>query len=149
VLRQVPYQYQQRDRLRSDAVQLIRSCHTLVPQTGNFSGNGRSVTLFYLYGVLPITYSGNTYNIPVTIYFDPPYPRQPPRCFVTPTAGMALKSQHPNVDQGGMVYLPYLSSWSESSSTLPELVRLLTFAFGEQPPVYSTAAAGAGARFSG
>ncbi|CAJ1421335.1 unnamed protein product, partial [Effrenium voratum] len=101
----------------------------------------REVALFYLYGVLPISYHGNTYNIPVTIYFDPPYPQQPPRCFVTPTSGMALKPNHSHVDAGGMIYLPYLSSWSERSSTLPEMVQHMTSSFSSSPPVYSTTTA--------
>lgn len=138
VLRQVPYQYQNKARLRQDVAGLLQSCRTLQPQTNSFSGGGRTVTLFYLYGVVPITYQGSTYNIPVTIYFDPPYPKQPPRCFVTPTAGMALKQNHQSVDSGGMVYSPFLSSWSETSSTLPQLVKSLAESFSSSPPVYST-----------
>jgi len=134
----VPYQYQNKNRLKSDVASLLQSCRTLQPQLGNFSGGGRSVTLFYLYGVLPINYSGSTYNIPVTIYFDPPYPRQPPRCFVTPTTGMALKTSHANVDAGGMVYVPYLAEWNESRSTIPELIGILSSTFAAAPPVYAT-----------
>lgn len=141
VLQKVPYQYQNKQRLRNDVAELLRSFKTLQPNTGTFSGGTRTVTLFYLYGVLPISYHGNTYNIPVTIYFDPPYPKQPPRCFVTPTAGMALKPNHSNVDAGGMVYLPYLSSWSETASTLPQLVSAMTQSFSSAPPVYSTTTA--------
>merc|ERR1740116_707156 len=97
--------------------------------------------LLYLHGVIPITYSGATYNIPVTIYFDPPYPSQPPRCFVTPTAGMALKTGHPHVDTGGMIYLPYLNAWSSHRSTLPDLLTIIASTFSSQPPVYSPAGA--------
>lgn len=140
VLRQVPYQYQNKERLRQDVSALLRTCSTLTPQTGTFAGQGRQVTLFHLYGVLPITYNGATYNIPVTMYFDPPYPKQPPRCFVTPTSGMELKKSHPHVDQGGMIYIPYLSSWNERSSSLTELVTFLKSIFSIQPPVHSTAA---------
>eukprot|EP00435_Cladocopium_sp_Y103_P022302 s1286_g5.t1 len=42
VLRQVPYQYQHKNRLRSDVAQLLQSCKTLQPQTGTFSGGARS-----------------------------------------------------------------------------------------------------------
>jgi len=138
VLREVPYQYQNKSRLRSDVAQLLQTCKTLQPQTGTFQGSGRQVHLFYLYGVVPITYHGSTYNIPVTIYFDPPYPKQPPRCFVTPTAGMALKPNHNHVDGGGMVYLPYLQNWSESTSQLPQLVSTMASVFSTSPPVHST-----------
>jgi len=106
---------------------------------GSFSNGGRSVELFYLYGVLPIAYKGAEYNVPVTLYFDHAYPKQPPRCFVTPTPGMALKAGHQSVDEGGMVHVPYLTSWKEKTSTLTELVTLVTSAFSAAPPVYATA----------
>lgn len=142
VMRHLPNTYQDRPRLRNDITQLMQNVPSLTPEHGTFSGGGRTVTLFYLAGVLPISYGGSTYNIPVTIYFDPPYPRQAPRCFVTPTTGMALKSGHPNVDQGGMIYMPYLSTWSTNGqSTLAELMTVIASAFSAQPPVYSTAAA--------
>eukprot|EP00406_Dinophysis_acuminata_P010780 CAMPEP_0179223594 /NCGR_PEP_ID=MMETSP0797-20121207/7324_1 /TAXON_ID=47934 /ORGANISM="Dinophysis acuminata, Strain DAEP01" /LENGTH=167 /DNA_ID=CAMNT_0020930487 /DNA_START=96 /DNA_END=595 /DNA_ORIENTATION=- len=140
VFRNVPYEYSNRERLRSDVTSLLRICSTLQPNSETFSGGGRSMRLFYLYGVLPITYKNATFNIPVTIYFDTPYPKQAPRCFVTPTAGMALKKAHPHVDQGGMIYVPYLASWNERSSALTELIGVLTSVFSSAPPVYATMA---------
>jgi ESCRT-I complex subunit TSG101 len=141
VMRRLPNEYQNRQRLQQDLTGLLSTYQSLSPDTNTFSGQGRTVTLFYLSGVIPISYSGSTYNIPVTIYFDPPYPNQPPRCFVTPSAGMALKPNHPNVDNGGMVYLPYLSSWNSRSSSLTELVQTIASAFSAAPPVHSTASA--------
>lgn len=140
-LRKVPYQYAQQQRLRGDVAALLQECSSLKPGADTFSANGRQVKLFYLYGVLPITYSGNTYNIPVTIYFDPPYPVQGPRCFVTPTAGMAIKPNHGSVDAGGMIYIPYLTSWTSQGSNLRELITVLTSIFSSAPPVYSTGSA--------
>lgn len=141
VLRSLPYQYQFPQRLRDDVSALLNRCNTLQPSQQTFSGQGRQQTLFYLSGVLPIGFGGATYNIPVTIYFDPPYPRQPPRCFVTPTNGMALKTGHANVDQGGMIYMPYLSNWNERSSTLADLMATISSVFSQAPPVYSTSTA--------
>lgn len=140
-LQKVPYQYAQLQRLRGDVANLLGECSSLKPGAETFSANGRQVKLFYLYGVLPITYGGNTYNIPVTIYFDPPYPAQGPRCFVTPTAGMAIKPNHSNVDAGGMIYMPYLSSWTPQGSNLCELITILTSIFSSAPPVHSTGSA--------
>jgi len=140
VLSQLPPRYSDKRRLRNDVAALLRQCQTLQPVVGTFSGNGRQVCLFYLHGVLPINYNGAAYNIPVTIYFDDHYPRGPPRCFVTPSKGMALKPQHSMVDSGGMVYLPYLSNWNQHSS-LTELTGLITSAFSSAPPVYATAQA--------
>jgi len=141
VMRRLPNQYQDKARLRSDIINLFQSCASLTPEHGTFSGSGRTVTLLYLAGVIPISYGGSTYNIPVTIYFDPPYPRTAPRCFVTPTEGMALKQNHPNVDQGGMIYLPYLSTWAPNTSTLSELMTFVASAFSSNPPVYAKSAA--------
>jgi len=139
VLNQTRAEYHNRERLRTDVASLLRACHTLQPRSGSFSNGGRSVELFYLYGVLPIAYKGAEYNVPVTLYFDHAYPKQPPRCFVTPTPGMALKAGHQHVDEGGMVHVPYLTSWREKTSTLTELVTLVTSAFSVAPPVYATA----------
>jgi len=139
-LNQTRAEYQNRERLRTDVASLLRACHTLQPRSGSFSNGGRSVELFYLYGVLPIAYKGAEYNVPVTVYFDQAYPMAPPRCFVTPTPGMALKAGHQHVDEGGMVHVPYLTSWKEKTSTLTELVALVTSAFSAAPPVYATAA---------
>mmetsp|Transcript_111562 Transcript_111562/g.360086 ORF Transcript_111562/g.360086 Transcript_111562/m.360086 type:complete len:348 (+) Transcript_111562:44-1087(+) len=144
VLTQTRAEYQNRERLRSDVASLLQACHTLQPRSGSFSNGGRTVELFYLYGVLPITYKGVEYNVPVTVYFDQPYPKHPPRCFVTPTPGMALRAGHQHVDEGGMIHVPYLTSWKERSSTLTELLAIVTAAFSLAPPVYSTAAARSG-----
>lgn len=141
-LRQTRADYQSRERLRGDVADLLRECHTLQPRSGSFSSSGRTVELFYLYGVLPISYKGAEYNVPVTLYFDTPYPKQPPRCFVTPSPGMALRKGHQHVDEGGMIHLPYLSSWKERTSTLTELISLMISAFSVAPPVYSTGSAG-------
>eukprot|EP00930_Biecheleria_cincta_P051113 TRINITY_DN36271_c0_g1_i1.p1 TRINITY_DN36271_c0_g1~~TRINITY_DN36271_c0_g1_i1.p1 ORF type:complete len:361 (-),score=67.03 TRINITY_DN36271_c0_g1_i1:62-1144(-) len=140
-LAKVPYQYAHQQRLRGDVAALLQDCSTLKPGAETFSANGRQVKLFYLYGVLPITYRGNAYNIPVTIYFDPPYPAQGPRCFVTPTTGMAIKPNHSSVDAGGMIYVPYLSSWTSQGSNLRELIAILTSIFSSDPPVHSTGSA--------
>ena len=137
----IPYQYSNAQRLRTDVSDLLRQFTHLRPQIGTFDGQGRSVTLFYLHGTVPITYRGNSYNIPMTVYFDPPYPDQPPRCFVSPTAGMSVKPGHNNVDQNGMVYLPYLHTWDSRRSTLVELLTICASAFSENPPVYSGPAA--------
>lgn len=52
---------------------------------------------------------------------------------------MVIKPNHRHVDTQGLVYLPYLHSWTPASSTLQELVSVLCSVFGQNPPVYSTA----------
>jgi len=136
VLKEVRTCYQDYDKLRSDLRALVRDVATLAPHVGTFSGGGKTATLFYLYGVVPVSYKGNSYNIPVTFYFDPPYPKTAPRCFVTPTKNMVLSSGHPQVDQGGMIYMPYLSNWDRSSN-LHVLVTKITSVFESRSPVYA------------
>lgn len=136
--RNLPYSYQARDRLYNDVQMLLQHIPSLRPEVSTFGSGPKSVQLFHLCGTVPITFSGATYNIPVTLYFDPPYPNSAPRCFVTPSEGMALKSGHQNVDQGGMIYMPYLSSWDPRSSSLQQLVQAIQQAFSISPPVYST-----------
>jgi ESCRT-I complex subunit TSG101 len=86
-------------------------------------------------------YHGATYNIPITIYFDPPYPNVPPRIFVTPTNDMIIKPNHRCVDGNGRVYLPQLSQWNAYRSSLVEVVGILSSTFSAEPPVNSVAAA--------
>lgn len=143
VLKQLPREYQNQPRLRHDVATLLKTCSTLQPQVASFSAGGRCATFFYLSGVLPIAYDGSTYNIPVTIYFDPPYPTVAPRCFVTPTSGMAFKQGHQYVDSGGMVYVPALSNWNQRASSLYDLVASMTRVFSESPPVYALASGAA------
>ncbi|KAF4701793.1 hypothetical protein FOZ63_014234, partial [Perkinsus olseni] len=112
-------------RLRQDITSLLQTIQSLRPNVGVFGSGRNQVQLFYLYGTVPIVFSGATYNIPMTVYFDPPYPSVPPRCFVSPTAGMSIKPRHQHVDHNGMVYLPYLNTWSPYSSTLPELITII------------------------
>uniref|UniRef100_A0A0G4FG61 UEV domain-containing protein n=1 Tax=Chromera velia CCMP2878 TaxID=1169474 RepID=A0A0G4FG61_9ALVE len=129
--------YQDVARLRRDVESLLAQMASLKPNVGSFNSNGRQVTLFYLYGTIPIWFSGNQYNIPVTVYFDPPYPTQGPRCFVTPTPTMKIKPRHKHVDQRGMIYLPYLSSWNQHTSSLTELTTMISSTFSSDPPVYA------------
>lgn len=131
-----PYAYKGRDRLKSDVVFLFQNQKTLVPEVKTFKHGTQRVQLFFLYGVLPINWKGNEYNIPVTMYFDPPYPDTSPRCFVTPAKGMSIPPNHPNVDQTGMCYCGYLSSWNPGRSNLVDLVQELVRHFAALPPVF-------------
>lgn len=129
-------------RLRQDMQSLLHHSSTLRPNVGVFQSNAGSITLFFLSGVVPITYGGNNYNIPVTIYVDPPYPNQPPRVFVTPTADMVIKPNHRCVDMNGRVFLPQLTHWNPYSSSLVEILGILASMFSAEPPVNAIRGAG-------
>eukprot|EP00451_Oxyrrhis_marina_P016957 CAMPEP_0204315026 /NCGR_PEP_ID=MMETSP0469-20131031/4577_1 /ASSEMBLY_ACC=CAM_ASM_000384 /TAXON_ID=2969 /ORGANISM="Oxyrrhis marina" /LENGTH=543 /DNA_ID=CAMNT_0051295611 /DNA_START=1 /DNA_END=1632 /DNA_ORIENTATION=+ len=93
-----------------------------------------------LSGTVPINYRGAQYNIPVTLYLDPPYPSTPPRVFVTPTGDMGIKDKHPAVGDHGMIWLSYLDEWrplDRDNSNLVELVTIIIGEFSKRPPVYA------------
>lgn len=132
----VPF-YQNTPRLRQDMQTLFYNCSSLRPHVGSFQSPTGTIVLFYLSGVVPITFNGANYNIPVTIYIDPPYPNQPPRVFVTPTADMQIKANHKSVDTNGRVYLPELTRWNPYSSTLVSIIGILSSVFSAEPPVHA------------
>uniref|UniRef100_A0A1B6CLS7 UEV domain-containing protein n=1 Tax=Clastoptera arizonana TaxID=38151 RepID=A0A1B6CLS7_9HEMI len=97
--------------------------------------NGISKELVFVRGVIPVTYEGNIYNIPVCIYLMDTHPSNAPMCYVKPTADMQIKvSQY--VDHIGRIYLPYLHDWSWKSDLLG-LIQVMICTFGEKPPVYA------------
>lgn len=135
-LARIPF-YHNVPRIRQDMSALFYNCPTLRPNVGSFQASTGMITLFYLSGVVPITYGGANYNIPITMYFDPPYPNQPPRVFVTPTNDMVIKQNHRSVDVNGRVYLPVLTSWNAYNSSLVTVVANLSQVFSQEPPVHA------------
>jgi len=129
--------YQDRHRLQQDVNELLASHRAnLKPQVQRF---GHAV-LCMLSGTVPINYRGAQYNIPVTLYLDPPYPSTPPRVFVTPTGDMGIKDKHPAVGDHGMIWLSYLDEWrplDRDNSNLVELVTIIIGEFSKRPPVYA------------
>jgi len=101
--------------------------------------------LLTLSGTVPITYKGSTYNIPVDLYIPLSYPVSSPRVYVRPTPTMSIKPNHKHVDSEGLLYTPYLSSWTPSTRpNLDSLVREIRDIFGSEPPVYATPTPGGG-----
>ncbi len=129
--------YQNLPKLRADCQNIFYNITTLRPAVDMFKTPNGNVTLFFLTGVVRITYSGANYNIPVTIFFDPPYPVQPPRVFVTPTSDMVIKPRHRCVDTNGRVTIPQLTNWNPYQSNLIEVVGILSSIFSAEPPVNS------------
>jgi hypothetical protein len=67
--------------------------------------------LVNLSGTIPVTYKGNTYNIPICIWLIDTHPKNAPICYVKPTSDMSIKASI-FVDQNGKIYLPYLHDWA-------------------------------------
>ena len=58
-----------------------------------------------------LSFSGNNYNIPLTIVLPSNYPSSPPMLTVKPTANMSIAPNHPNLDPNGNVRHEYLTDW--------------------------------------
>ncbi|CAO2632659.1 Ubiquitin-conjugating enzyme E2 variant 3, partial [Lemmus lemmus] len=87
-------------------------------------------------GTIPVTYQGNTYNIPIRFWILDSYPFAPPICFLKPTASMEI-SVGKHVDAKGRIYLPYLQNWSHPKSVIVGLIKEMIAKFEEELPLYS------------
>ncbi|MES1915517.1 MAG: hypothetical protein MHM6MM_007446 [Cercozoa sp. M6MM] len=123
---------------------LLQNVQSLAPRRRAYTfPNGQVVHMLQVFGTVPITFQGNTYNIPVEIWFPPRFPYAPPMCYVVPTANMSIKARHRHVDTQGLIFLPYLSNWNARSSLI-ELVTMISSVFSADPPVYSKPPSGGG-----
>jgi ESCRT-I complex subunit TSG101 len=84
--------------------------------------DGRTQLLLCLHGVLPISFRGASYNIPIAVWVTKEYPRQPPIVYVVPTQDMLVRpSKH--VDVSGQCKIEYIQHWEKKSevSSLTEI----------------------------
>ncbi|KAL8595359.1 hypothetical protein ACOMHN_020112 [Nucella lapillus] len=98
--------------------------------------DGTSQHLVQLGGTIPVSYKGNTYNIPVQLWIMESHPYNPPMVYVRPTSTMQIKSGH-YVDMNGKVDMPFLREWKWPKSDLMGLLEILVITFGEECPVFS------------
>lgn len=137
VLKQYLTKYRHRDYTCREVINLIQVYRSLTFRLEGFVfNNGTRKDLLNLEGTIPVNYKGTFYNIPVCIWLMDTHPQNAPLCFVKPTPDMSIKVSR-YVDTNGKVYLPYLHEWSQTGSTLQQLIQCMITAFGEIPPVYS------------
>lgn len=75
--------------------------------------NGTPSLLLHLVGTLPVSFRGNSYNIPIDTWIPSTYPLEAPIVYVTPTPDMVVRSgQHVTLE--GRVYHHYLAHWHET-----------------------------------
>uniref|UniRef100_A0A7S1ZAS4 UEV domain-containing protein n=1 Tax=Ditylum brightwellii TaxID=49249 RepID=A0A7S1ZAS4_9STRA len=137
--------YSDPPRVVRDSANLLSSpsgCN-LQPSTSSLYENDGNYTpaVLLFSGTVAMIYKGNTYNIPVDMYLPPGYPVRAPVCFVRPVAGMEIKSKHKHVGSDGMIYAPYLNSWTPHGCSLAALTRIMSNIFSASPPVFSKPAA--------
>ncbi|XP_036068417.1 tumor susceptibility gene 101 protein isoform X2 [Oryzias melastigma] len=96
--------------------------------------DGTAKTLMSLTGTIPVTFSGNLYNIPVCVWIKERYPQAAPICYVKPTPEMMMVRRG-FLSGDGQVILPYLKEWKKGDCDLIGLLQVMVAVFGEFPPV--------------
>ncbi|RZC36857.1 tumor susceptibility gene 101 protein [Asbolus verrucosus] len=136
-LRQWLSKYHNPDVALRDILSVVSHYQGLVPVQETYMFNdGTPMDLVNLNGTIPVSYKGNTYNIPICIWLIDTHPKNAPICYVKPTSDMSIKPSI-FVDQNGKVYLPYLHDWAPGSSELLGLIQVMIVTFGDQPPVFA------------
>lgn len=80
--------------------------------------DGRTQLLLCLHGLLPISFRGASYNIPIAVWLSREYPQQPPIAYVVPTNDMLVRPG-PEMDVSGKCQLQYLLSWDRKPEVRP------------------------------
>ncbi|KAM6461260.1 tumor susceptibility gene 101 protein isoform X2 [Python bivittatus] len=136
-LKKMLIKYKYRDLAVQETVNVTGQYKDLKPVMDSYVFNdGSSRELMSLTGTIPVSYRGNTYNIPICLWLLDTYPFNPPICFVKPTSSMTIKTGK-HVDANGRIYLPYLHEWKHPQSDLIGLIQVMIVVFGEEPPVFS------------
>ncbi|XP_038620736.1 tumor susceptibility gene 101 protein isoform X3 [Tachyglossus aculeatus] len=136
-LKKMLFKYKYRDLTLREIVNVITLYKDLKPLLDAYVFNdGNSRELMSLTGTIPVSYRGNTYNIPICLWLLDSYPYNPPICFVKPTSSMTIKTGK-HVDANGKIYLPYLHEWKHPQSDLLGLIQVMIVVFGDEPPVFS------------
>lgn len=133
--------YKHPNEARLEIIKTINQYRDLRPTFDPFVFNdGTQRELVQLEGTIPVTYKGNVYNIPISIWVMETHPYNPPMVFVKPTSTMQIKPGR-YVDTNGKVDMPFIREWKHPNSDLLSLVQILTFTFGEECPVFSRTSA--------
>ncbi|CAF4301182.1 unnamed protein product, partial [Rotaria magnacalcarata] len=102
-----------------------------------FYNNGTSKDLLCLHGTVACQYKGNRYYIPIEIWFQQDHPNVPPLAYVKPTSDMFVSTASRDVQPDGTIIIPYIKNWRHPNSDLQTLLKAMSEAFSQSPPVYS------------
>ncbi|KNZ74236.1 Tumor susceptibility gene 101 protein [Termitomyces sp. J132] len=131
--------YPNPDRVYADIDLLLQRYSTLRPKSDVYTfDDGRTQLLLCVHGLLPISFRGASYNIPVAIWLAREYPKQPPIAYVVPTNDMLVKPGK-HLDVSGRCNIEYIQHWERKSEgcNLSALVEAMQVQFSEEPPVYA------------
>ncbi|KAL9100324.1 MAG: hypothetical protein Q9163_004287 [Psora crenata] len=131
----VTSEYHDATRTYSDVTQILAYHPGFSLRTDVYTfENGASTLLLNVQGTLPVSFRGNSYGFPISLWIPREYPSTPPSSFVTPTKGMAIRpGQHVSAD--GRIYHPYLAGWASTRSNILEFVSVLQDIFAREPPL--------------
>jgi ESCRT-I complex subunit TSG101 len=73
--------------------------------------DGRVKHLLCVHGLLPITFRGVAYNIPIACWIPLEFPKEPPLAYVVPTGDMLIRRSN-NVDVSGLCQIEYVRQWT-------------------------------------
>ncbi|OBZ75308.1 hypothetical protein A0H81_04396 [Grifola frondosa] len=138
-LRQNIQPYPNRDIVFFDVDAVLARHPTIRPKTDVYIyDDGRTQLLLCLHGLLPISFHGTSYNIPVAIWITREYPRKPPIAYVVPTTDMLVRPGE-DVDVSGRCLLEYIRNWERKSEgcNMAALLDAMREAFSRRPPVYA------------
>lgn len=76
--------------------------------------DGRQQLLLCLHGLLPISFRGASYNIPIHVWTPHGYPNEVPIVYVVPNSEMLVRKST-FVDPSGRCFFPYMSAWEKKS----------------------------------
>ncbi|KAG9318446.1 hypothetical protein JVU11DRAFT_537 [Chiua virens] len=138
-LRETAGSYLDRERVCLDVEATLTRFPTLRPKSDVYTyDDGRAQLLLCLHGLLPISFRGSTYNIPIAIWITKSYPRQPPLAYVVPTTNMLVRpSRH--IDLSGRCTIQYLLDWERKPEpcNLVALLQAMQDHFSRLPPLYA------------
>ncbi|KAH9951378.1 UEV domain-containing protein [Amylocystis lapponica] len=138
-LRQNTQPYTHRDIVYTHVDAVLARYPTIRPKTDVYTyDDGRTQLLLCLHGLLPISFRGAAYNIPIAVWVTRDYPQQAPIPYVVPTNDMLVRSGE-HMDVSGRCHDPYVRSWEKKSEgcTLAALVEAMQHSFSREPPVYA------------
>ncbi|KAF5380843.1 hypothetical protein D9615_003922 [Tricholomella constricta] len=148
--------YAQRDRVYCDIDSVLSRFPTLRPKSDVYSSvllsnfisplnnlrlaydDGRTQLLLCVHGLLPISFRGASYNIPIATWVTRDYPREPPIAYVVPTNDMLVKAGK-YIDVSGRCDIEFLQHWARKSEgcSLLALLEAMQDQFSREPPVYA------------
>ncbi|KAH8099475.1 UEV domain-containing protein [Cristinia sonorae] len=138
-LRQNIHLYTNKDTVFAHVDAALSRFTTIRPKTDIYTyDDGRTQLLLCLHGLLPITYRGTPYHIPIDVWITREYPRIPPIAYVVPTSDMLVRAGK-FMEVSGRCQMDYLRNWERKSEgcSLSALLETMQDHFSREPPVYA------------